>query len=53
VGFPHTGGELGHLKKVLKNRASGRDPVLCGFYKCSHIMNMLRFPKRRTPGLTA
>jgi hypothetical protein len=22
---------------VLKNRASRRDPALCGFYKCSHI----------------
>jgi hypothetical protein len=22
---------------VLKNRASGRDPALCGFCKCSHI----------------
>jgi hypothetical protein len=21
----------------LKNRASGRDPALCGFCKCSHI----------------
>jgi hypothetical protein len=40
------------FSKVLKNRASGRDPALCGFCKCSHIMNMLRFPKRRTPWLT-
>jgi hypothetical protein len=23
---------------VLKNRASGRDPALCGFCKCSHIL---------------
>jgi len=22
---------------MLKNRASRRDPALCGFYKCSHI----------------
>jgi hypothetical protein len=26
---------------------------LHGFCKCSHIMNMLRFPKRRAPWLTA
>jgi len=38
---------------MLNNRASRRDPALCGFCKCSHIMNMLRFPKRRTPWLTA
>jgi hypothetical protein len=24
------------LYRVLKNRASHRDPVLCGFCKCSH-----------------
>jgi hypothetical protein len=23
---------------VLKNRASARDPALCGFCKCSHIV---------------
>jgi hypothetical protein len=22
---------------MLKNRASGRDPALCGYCKCSHI----------------
>jgi hypothetical protein len=22
---------------MLKNRAQGRDPALCGFCKCSHI----------------
>jgi hypothetical protein len=37
VGFQHTGGELGHFNKVLKNCASRRDPALCGFCKCSHI----------------
>jgi hypothetical protein len=37
---------------LLKNCAEGRDPSLCGFCKCSHI-EMLRFPKRRTPRLTA
>jgi hypothetical protein len=41
------------LDRVLKNRASRRDPALCGFCKCSHIVNMLRFPKRRMPWLTA
>jgi hypothetical protein len=25
------------ITRVLKNRASGRDPALCGFCKCSHI----------------
>jgi hypothetical protein len=39
--------------RVLKNRAWGCDPALCGFCKCSPILNMLRFPKRRTPWLTA
>jgi hypothetical protein len=44
---------------VLKNRASRRDPVLCGFFSCAAFvnalisLNMLRFPKRRTPWLTA
>ena len=41
------------LSRLLKNSASGRDPALHGFCKCSHIMNMLRFPKRRAPWLTA
>jgi hypothetical protein len=27
----------GRLSRVLKNRASRRDPALCGFYKCSHM----------------
>jgi hypothetical protein len=26
------------LGKVLKNRASRRDPALCGFCKCSHAI---------------
>jgi hypothetical protein len=38
---------------VLKNSASRRDPALCGFCKCSHMTNMLRFPKRRTKWLAA
>jgi hypothetical protein len=25
------------LNRVLKNRASRRDPALCGFCKCSHM----------------
>jgi hypothetical protein len=41
------------FSRLLKNSASRRDPVLHGFCKCSHIMNMLRFPKRRAPWLTA
>jgi len=41
------------FNRVLKNRASRRDPALCGYCKCSHIdENMRRFPKRRTPWLT-
>jgi hypothetical protein len=36
------GGLLGIIamtiaNRVLKNRASRRDPALCGFCKCSHI----------------
>jgi hypothetical protein len=30
-------GSPSSLARVLKNRASGRDPALCGFCKCSHI----------------
>jgi hypothetical protein len=41
------------FNRLLKNSASGRDPALHGFCKCSHIMNMLRFPKRHAPWLTA
>ena len=39
--------------RVLKNCAAGRDPALCGFYKCSSAAGGLRFPKCRTPWLTA
>jgi hypothetical protein len=38
---------------VLKKCAEGHDQALCGFYKCSHINEMLRVSKRRTPWLTA
>jgi hypothetical protein len=30
---------------VLKNRASGRDPALCGFCKCSHILEYAALSK--------
>jgi hypothetical protein len=39
--------------RLVKNSASSRDPALHGFCKGSHSMNMLRFPKRRAPWLTA
>jgi hypothetical protein len=29
----------------LKNRASGRDPTLCGFSKCSHIVEYAALSK--------
>jgi hypothetical protein len=28
---------LGFVNRLMKNRASGRDPALCGFCKCSHM----------------
>ena len=31
------GRELSGFNKVVKNRASRRDPALCGFWKCSPI----------------
>jgi hypothetical protein len=37
--------------RLLKNGVSGCDLALRGFCRCSHIANMLRFPKRRAPGL--
>jgi hypothetical protein len=44
----------GTYTRVLKNIAAGRDPVLRGFSKCSSAAcGGLRFPKRRTPWLTA
>jgi hypothetical protein len=33
------------LNRVLKNRASRRDPALCGFCKCSHIAEYATFSK--------
>jgi hypothetical protein len=30
---------------VLKNGASGRDPALCGFCKCSHIFEYAALSK--------
>jgi hypothetical protein len=33
------------LDRVLKNRASGRDPALCGFCKCSHIVEYAALSK--------
>jgi hypothetical protein len=31
--------------RVLKNGASGRDPALCGFCKCSHIIEYAALSK--------
>jgi hypothetical protein len=33
------------FSRLLKNGASGRDPVLCGFCKCSHIFEYAALSK--------
>jgi hypothetical protein len=33
------------ISRLLKNCASGRDPALCGFCKCSHILEYAALPK--------
>jgi hypothetical protein len=42
------------INRVLKNRASRRDPALCGFCKCSHIFEyaaLSKTPHALTDGL--
>ena len=47
-------GYVGIVFRVMKNGVSGRDPALCGFvWMLTYGSDMLRFPKRRTPWLTA
>jgi hypothetical protein len=46
---------MGDLYRVLKNRASRRDPALCGFCKCSHMNEyaaLSKTPHALADGLT-
>ena len=50
---PHPDNCRRHSNRLLKNGASGRDPALRGFCKCSHIEAYAALCKRRAPWLTA